>query len=146
MRIEATATLLAPPEDVWRLVSEPYHLPDWWPGYRGIEPDRRGLAEGARWRVVRGSTGAATSNLLRRPGGDGVLVITRVIERSLLAWHDLQIDVESCLTLEPTSGRRTAATASVEGSWLRVTFEGLRPVPREAVSRLHALCQTAAEL
>ena len=92
MRISATGVLLSPVEDVWKLVGEPFRLPDWWPGYTGVQPDRRGLSEGARWTVVRGSTRAATSNLRR------------------------------------------------------VTFEGLRPVPREAVSRLRALCQTAADL
>ena len=34
--------LLAPREEVWALVSEPFHLPDWWPAYTGVEPDRRG--------------------------------------------------------------------------------------------------------
>ena len=38
MRVEASGVLLAPVEDVWRLLGEPYHLPDWWPGYRGVEP------------------------------------------------------------------------------------------------------------
>ena len=40
----------------------------------------------------------------------------------------------------------STATASVEGPWARITLEGLRPVPREALRRLHDLCQTAAEL
>ena len=72
MRISATGVLLSPVEDAWRLVGEPFHLPDWWPRY--------------------------------------------------------------------------TATVAVEGRWSRITFEGLRPVPREAVSRLRALCQTAADL
>jgi uncharacterized protein YndB with AHSA1/START domain len=71
MRICATGVLLSPVEDVWRLVGEPFHLPDWWPGYTRVQPDRRGFAEGARWTVGRGSTRAATPNLLRRPGGEG---------------------------------------------------------------------------
>ena len=49
--IEATGELLSDRRDVWALVAEPYHLPDWWPAYTGVKPDRRGLAEGARWEV-----------------------------------------------------------------------------------------------
>ena len=146
MKLTATGVLLSPVEDVWKLVGEPYHLPDWWPGYAGVQPDRRGLAEGARWAVVRGSTRAATSNLLRRPGGEGVIVIRRIVERGLLAWHDVQQEIEASISLEPAATRRTTATVAIEGSWTRITFEGLRPVPKEAVRRLVALCQTAAEL
>ena len=32
-------------------VSEPHHLADWWPNIATVEPDRRGFAAGARWRV-----------------------------------------------------------------------------------------------
>ena len=38
--------------DVWGFLAEPYHLSDWWPGILGVEPDRRGFAPGARWRVI----------------------------------------------------------------------------------------------
>ena len=47
----ATRELLAAREDVWGFLAEPYHLSDWWPGIVGVEPDRRGFAVGARWRV-----------------------------------------------------------------------------------------------
>lgn len=146
MKIQASRLLLAPPEDVWALVAEPYHLPDWWPGYVGVEPDRRGLAEGARWKVNRGTTRAATSNLVRRPGGAGTIVIVRVVERSLLAWHDVDLRVDAAVTLEPAANRQTTASASVSGSWTRLSLEGLRGVPRQAVQRLYDLCQTAASL
>ena len=43
--IEPSRELLAV-GDVWELVSEPYHLPDWCPAYTGVDPDRRGLADG----------------------------------------------------------------------------------------------------
>lgn len=36
--------------------------------------------------------------------------------------------------------------SAIEASWWRVSAEGLRGLPRQAVSRLHDLCQTAAEL
>jgi uncharacterized protein YndB with AHSA1/START domain len=146
VRLQASAELLSPPEDVWKLVSEPYHLSDWWPGYRGIQLDRLAFAEGARWRVNRGPTGAGTSNLIRRPGGEGILVVRRIVEGSLFAWHDVELGVDCAVVLEPAGGRRTSARASIDGPWLRITLEGLRTVPRQAVRRLHDLCQTAAEL
>lgn len=145
MRIEARGELLAPPQDVWRLVAEPYHLPDWWPGYAGIEPDRRGLAEGARWRIVRGSTRAATSNLLRRAGGTTTLVIERVVEGSFLAWRDAGFALDAEVALAPAGGRRTEVRVAIEASLLRIVAEGLRSVPAQAVRRLYELCQTAAE-
>ena len=47
----ASLELLAPRADVWGFLAEPYHLSDWWPGITGVEPDRRGFAPGARWKV-----------------------------------------------------------------------------------------------
>ena len=49
---ESSLELLAPRADVWAFVAEPYHLSDWWPGVSGVEPDRRGLAPGARWKLI----------------------------------------------------------------------------------------------
>jgi len=143
MRIEARRILAAPPEDVWKLVAEPYHLADWWPGYQGVEPDRRGLAEGARWRILRG--GVTTPGLLRRPGGQAAIVIGRVVPGRSLAWRDLaqQLDVE--VAVEPAAERRARVVVAIEAPWWRIALEGLRPLPRQAVARLDDLCQTAAD-
>ena len=48
---EASLELLAPRADVWAFLAEPFHLSDWWPGITGVEPDLRGFAPGARWKV-----------------------------------------------------------------------------------------------
>src|SRR5688572_33399590 len=53
----AERELLAPAGDVWEFVSEPHHLPDWWPGLAGVEPDQRGTAADARWQVGRSEPG-----------------------------------------------------------------------------------------
>ena len=50
-RYAADRVLLAALADVWAFVTEPYNLPDWWPGVASVKPDRRGLAAGARWKV-----------------------------------------------------------------------------------------------
>ena len=137
----ASRVLLAPREDVWALVAEPYSLPDWWPAYTGVEPDRRGLAEGARWDVVR----SRTPGFLRRPRGNGLIVIRRVMPGAELAWHDVQQSLEAGLKLEDR-GRQTEATAWVDGPFWRLLSEGSRGLPQQALTRLYDLCQTASEL
>jgi uncharacterized protein YndB with AHSA1/START domain len=138
---EASRVLLAPREEVWALVSEPFHLPDWWPGYTGVQPDRRGLAERARWSVVR----SPRPGLLRRPHGSGLVLIRRVAPMRELSWHDLAQKLDMGLQLED-EGRRTKATAWVSGSWWRLHAEGARALPQQSLSRLHDLCQTASSL
>ena len=133
--------LLASREDVWAIVAEPYHLPDWWPAYTGVEPDRRGLVEGARWTVLR----SRTPGFLRKPRGKGLIVIQRVSPGEELAWLDLSQNVEAGLRLED-EGRGTRATAFVDGPFWRLLAEGARGLPRLAVARLYDLCQTAASL
>lgn len=128
--------------DVWELLAEPRHLADWWPGYTTIRPDRRGLAEGARWQVVR----SHAPGLLRRPGGEGLIVVTKVEPGLRFAWHDIQQAFDADIRLEPASEGNTRATLVVEASGWRIVAEGLRSLPRQALARLHALCQTAASL
>jgi hypothetical protein len=141
VRENATRVLLASREDVWALVAEPYHLPDWWPGYTGVEPDRRGLEENARWGVVR----SARPGLLRRPHGTGLIIIRRVVVGTELAWHDLAQQLEMGIELDH-EGRQTKATCWVAGDWWRLYVEGGRSLPQQALARLHDLCQTASKL
>jgi uncharacterized protein YndB with AHSA1/START domain len=142
LRIEAQTELLAARPDVWALLAEPRHLSDWWPGYTSIRPDRRGLAEGARWEVVRGGS----IGLLRKPESEGIVVITVVEPEFRLAWHDVQQEFTAELRLEPAVDGMTRATLSVDSPGWRAVLEGLRPLPRQALARLHNLCQTAASL
>ena len=140
--IEAAGELESPRGDVWALLAEPYHLPDWWPGYEGVQPDRRGLAENARWEVLR----SPSPGFLRRPGGKGLVVITRVVEGWELRWHDVQQGLDAGVALDNAGTGRTRAVVSVGGAWWRLYAEGARSLPDRALSRLQALCQTAATL
>ena len=140
--IDASRELLAPREDVWALVAEPYHLPDWWPAYAGVRPDRRGLSEGARWHVMRGRS----PGLLRRPSSEGLIVIRRVVAGRELAWRDLAQEIDAEIVLTDEGATRTRARVAVSGAWWRLLAEGTRGLPKQALARLHALCQTAAEL
>ena len=76
-RFAAERTLLAPVEDVWAFLAEPFHLPDWWPGISGVQPDRRGVAPGARWQVL----GPDRPTFLRRPDAAGNLLVLDAGER-----------------------------------------------------------------
>jgi hypothetical protein len=140
--IKATGELLSERGAAWALVAEPYHLPDWWPGYTGVRPDRRGLAEGARWNVVR----SRTPGFLRRPEGEGLILITRVVEGYELRWHDTNQGLDAGVELDNAGTGRTRATVFVSGSWWRLNAEGGRGLPKLALARLQALCQTAASL
>jgi uncharacterized protein YndB with AHSA1/START domain len=142
VRIEAQRELIAARDDVWELLSEPHHLSDWWPEYTTIRPDRRGLAEGARWQVARGGS----PGFLRRPGGEGLIVVTTVEPPLRFGWHDLEQSFDAEIRLEPGPGGHTRATLTIDASPWRLVAEGLRPTPRLALARLHALCQTAASL
>jgi uncharacterized protein YndB with AHSA1/START domain len=136
---EATRELLAPRTDVWRFLSEPYNLADWWPGVSGLQPDRRGLAPGARWQIV----GDNRPSLLRKPNMSGALLVLAVHPYERLAFHltGERLDVE--LTLTETAPDRTSARLVVSGPFL----VGLkRSMPTKALTRLHGLVQTAADL
>jgi hypothetical protein len=139
--VEASRVLRSPRADVWALVGQPYHLPDWWPSYSGVEPDRRGLAEGARWTVLRGRR----PGFLRKPGGRGMILLERVRPATELVWLDLAQNIEAGLRLDD-EGRDTRATAFVSGPFWRIYAEGARGLPSLAVARLYDLCQTAAGL
>ncbi|MGI8420898.1 MAG: SRPBCC family protein [Gaiellaceae bacterium] len=135
----AERELLAPRADVWAFLAEPFHMSDWWPGITGIQPDRRGFSPGARWAIV----GINRPSLLRKPNMSGALLVLEVEPLSRATWHltGERMDVE--LRLKGTEPDRTLATLTVSAPWL----VGLRrTLPRQALGRLHALCQTAATL
>jgi uncharacterized protein YndB with AHSA1/START domain len=136
----ATQDLLASREDVWGFIAEPYHLADWWPGISGVEPDRRGLAPGARWQI-RG-LGRPTYVVGRRPDVSGTLVFLEVRPPELVAWQFVNTRVDVELRLTETGLDRTRAQLTVDAPFL----SGVRrPQLHRALSRLHALCQTGAQ-
>ena len=135
--VTVSRELLAPLDDVWAFVAEPHNFPNWWPRVGGVHPDRLGLVPGARWRVQ----GESKPSLLRRPEAVGQLVVLAVQPKRLLGFQLTGDRLEVELTLEPAGENRTGATLRVQGPWL----VGLsRALPREALFRLHALCQTGA--
>jgi hypothetical protein len=140
--IQAERVLLAPRDGVWAIVAEPFHLPDWWPAYAGVMPDRRGLAPRARWQVSR----ARAPGFLRRSGGEGLIVITEVDAGFALSWHDVAQSLDAGIVLANAGEERTRAIAFVSGPSWRILVEGVRGLPKRALVRLHDLCQTTARL
>jgi uncharacterized protein YndB with AHSA1/START domain len=129
----ATRELLASRTDVWQFLAEPYHLSDWWPGILGVEPDRRGFAPGARWKVR-----LQTQNVfVGRRERETLLLVREVDPFERWSWHLLagKLDVE--LRLRVAGPDRTLVTC---------TTSGRRRLPGPALQRLYDLVQTAATL
>src|SRR5512133_853250 len=74
-KFAASRELFAPRADVWKVIAEPHRFRDWWPGIGGIQPDRRGFAPGARWRIV----GDDRPRFLRRPNAGGILQVLAIV-------------------------------------------------------------------
>jgi hypothetical protein len=104
-----------------------------------VEPDRRGLAEGARWQVIT----ADRPTLFRRATSSGMLLVRAVRVPELFGFTLTGDHIDAELRLEAKGGERTGAVLELDAPWL---FGISRALPRRALSRLHALCQTAAEL
>jgi uncharacterized protein YndB with AHSA1/START domain len=137
-RVSVQRELLAPRRDVWEFVAEPHHFPDWWPGVAAVRPDRRGFAEGARWEVI----GSVRPSFLRQAASSGMLQVRTIEPLERFAFYLTGDHLELELRLQATGEDRTRAILSVEGTFM---FGMNRSLPRRALSRLHALCQTAAE-
>jgi uncharacterized protein YndB with AHSA1/START domain len=136
----ATRELLARPEEVWAVLAEPNHLAEWWPGIRAVQPDRRGLAPGARWRIQ--TQGRTNAFIGRSPDLTGMLVFLEVRRPELASWQfvDGKVDVE--LRLAESGRDRTRVELMVSASFLG----GLsRSLPQKALSRLQTLCRAAVQ-
>jgi uncharacterized protein YndB with AHSA1/START domain len=137
-RYAADRTLLAPLEDVWAFLAEPYNLPDWWPGMSGVEPDRRGLAPGARWKVL----GPNEPTLLHKPDAAGTLLVLEVVPMSRIAFQVVAQRVDAELELREAEKGRTEVSLVVEAPFLAIR----RSFPGQALARLYDLVQTSADV
>jgi uncharacterized protein YndB with AHSA1/START domain len=134
----ARRILLAPRADVWAFLAEPHNLADWWPDIAGVQPDRRGLAPGARWHVV----GPNRPGLIRKPQATGMLLVVEVEPQERISFQLTGDRIDARLRLRSVEELRTEVELEVSGPWLI----GLsRRFPHRALARLYALVQTAAE-
>jgi carbon monoxide dehydrogenase subunit G len=135
-RYAADRVLLAPLDDVWTFVAEPFNLPDWFPGVSGVQPDRRGMAPGARWQVL----GSDRPSLLKKPDAAGMLLVLDVVPGRRIAFQLTGQRLDAELGLEPV-GEGTRATLAVDAPFLTVS----RSFPSKALQKLFELCQTGVE-
>jgi uncharacterized protein YndB with AHSA1/START domain len=127
----AERELLAPRADVWAFLAEPYHLSDWWPGITGVEPDRRGFAAGARWKVI-----VASRNWLTGTRSRETMLLVRAVEPyERFAFHILSPKTDAEVSLSAPESDRTLVRVSTS-----------RGSPTLAATRLYDLVQTAASL
>jgi len=137
-RFAADRTILAPLDDVWAFLAEPYNLADWWPGVSGVEPDRRGLAPGARWKVI----GPDRPSYFRRPQMTGTLVVLDVVPRERIAFQLTGDRIDADLMMRAVDAKSTEVSLIVDGPFLI----GLRRrFPAEALGRLHSLLRTGED-
>ena len=137
-RYAADSVLLAPLPDVWTFLADPYNLADWWPGISGVEPDRRGLAPGARWKVL----GPDRPSYLRKPQMSGMLLVLDVVPMQRLSFQLTNDRIEAELTLRPAADDCTEVSLLVEAPFL----SGLRRrFPAQALARLRSLLRTSEE-
>jgi uncharacterized protein YndB with AHSA1/START domain len=127
----ASRDLLASRADVWAFIAEPFHLPDWWPGITGVEPDRRGFAPGARWKVITTSRNI----FVGRRSRETLLLVRTIDPYERFAWHVLQPKLDAEVSLRTIDPERTRVTVAVS-----------RGAPDQPLQRLYDLVQTAAAL
>jgi uncharacterized protein YndB with AHSA1/START domain len=127
----ASLELLAPRDDVWAFLAEPYHLPDWWPGITGVEPDRRGFSPGARWKVQ----GTKWNPFAGRRSVETMVLVREIDLYERWSWHLLAPPTDVEVRIRATASDRTLVTVSTS-----------RGSAATAVKRLYDLVQTAATL
>jgi hypothetical protein len=104
-----------------------------------VHPDRRGFAEGARWQVNE----VQRPTLFRRAAATGMLLVRVVRAPEVFAWTLTGRKIDAKLRLDELPTNRTSATLDVEAPWL---YGVSRALPAKALTRLHDLCQTGAEV
>jgi uncharacterized protein YndB with AHSA1/START domain len=145
----AERTLLASLDDVWAFLANPYRLADWWPGIRGVQPDRRGLAPGARWTIQGGDVMSGEPlrplfgpGMFKRPSAAGTLLILDVVQGVRIAFQLVNEHIAAEIELAPVDPTHTKVTITVDASWPAVR----RSYAKDAARRLYDLVQTGAEI
>ena len=114
--------------EVWAILAEPLHLPDWWPGLLAVEPDRRGFAPGARWRA----TVARRNPFLGGRRVETALLLRDVELYERWTWHLVNPRVDVEITLRAVGDDETEVTVATSRGRLAA----------DAVSRLRELILT----
>ena len=114
---------------MWGVLSDPARLPDWWPDVERVDPGRRGLVPGARWRVE----GPNRPRYLRHPEPTGWLLVLAAEPPRRVAFRLSGDRLGAELELEPEGEERTMATLVVDAP--RLVGAG-RSFPHRVLERL----------
>jgi uncharacterized protein YndB with AHSA1/START domain len=94
-------TIAAPHEDLWELVSDPHHLPRWWPRVERVE-DVEGEAFTEVMRTAKGKLVRADFLVRRPPEEPGTVVWEQQLEGT--PFERLFSSAETRVRLEPMAG------------------------------------------
>jgi len=106
----ATRTIASPPEELWRLLSDPYHLPRWWPRVERVE-DVSGGAFTEVMQTRKGRTVRADFDVVRSDEETRTVVWEQRLQGTPFA--GVLSSSETELRVEP-AGRRSGTGAASE--------------------------------
>ena len=111
-RTRRSRTIPIPPAELWRVVSDPHHLPRWWPRVTRME-DVREEAFTQVMTTAKGKTVRADFRVLRRDDGARTLVWEQLVEGTPFA--RVLSAAETELLLAPAASGRAAAAPAAGG-------------------------------
>ena len=107
----ATRTIASPPEELWRILSDPYHLPRWWPRVERVE-DVSGGAFTEVMQTRKGKTVRADFDVVRSDEQSHTVVWQQRLEGTPFA--GVLSSSETELRVEPKEGARPASEVTIE--------------------------------
>jgi uncharacterized protein YndB with AHSA1/START domain len=128
----ASRKIAAPPEELWRILSDPYHLPRWWPRVERVEA----VHDGAFTEVMKtrkGKTVRADFDLVRSDEGTGTVVWEQRLEGTPFAGVLAHSETE--LRVAPAAEPPVAGLDAPPPSSSEVTIEMRQEMSREAGPR-----------
>jgi uncharacterized protein YndB with AHSA1/START domain len=111
----ATRTITSSPEQLWGILSDPYHLPRWWPRVERVE-DVSGAAFTEVMRTRSGKTIRADFELLQSDEQSGTVVWEQVLEGTpfagVLSMSETELRVSAAHAAAPAGLGGSGASAS----------------------------------
>ena len=120
----ASRTIAAPAEELWRIVSDPYHLPRWWPRVERVE-DVDGGAFTEVMKTKAGKTVRADFAVVQRGAGSGTLVWRQQLEGTPFAGVLSHSETELRVVALEEAARASEVTIE-----LRQELSGRPPAPQ----------------
>ena len=107
----ATRTITSPPEELWRILSDPYHLPRWWPRVERVE-DVSGGAFTEVMQTRKGKTVRADFDVVHSDEHTHTVVWQQRLEGTPFA--GVLSSSETELRVVPKDGAQAASEVTIE--------------------------------